>query len=225
MKPIIVFMCSLPEREQQLKQVINSLSPQVDYIYLALNNYKSMPEWIKTNNKIIAYKRNNQKGDAERFMFCDILKSHYAFICDDDLIYPPDYVSKALQYIDVYPQTVLGYHGRIMKPRPLKSYYKDRAEMYHCLSDVEQMHEVDIISNCNCFYDSDYLTIRYDAFLTKNMSDIYFNYQAKQQGLKRIVLPHNKDYFKYLQVPNTIHEQSFNNCEVQTNFINQFWDK
>ena len=81
--------------------------------------------------------RDNEKGDAEKIYMIGEVEG-YVFTCDDDLVYPPDYVESMMGYLEeLDDKTILTCHGRVMMPRPVKNSYTDRIAAYHCLHDAE----------------------------------------------------------------------------------------
>ena len=132
-----VLIASIPEREQMLKKTVNSLKNQVDYIFVALNNYDHIPVFLKDDIYTLT---NNKLGDAERYY--DMVNCiGYLFGCDDDLIYPSNYVNTMINAVDKY-NCVCSLHGRKYS-RPVVG-FQQNFDGYPCLGDVMKDVEVDV---------------------------------------------------------------------------------
>lgn len=112
-------MATIPGREQSCLDALESLIDQVDEIYVALNQYATLPDWLPAGVKAVL----TDGGDEEKFRICPLLEPDVLFFsCDDDLIYPIDYVSQTLVRSRDLSGEILTYHGRILET-PVKKYY------------------------------------------------------------------------------------------------------
>lgn len=166
--------------------------------------------------------------DACKFTPYTTKKADVWFFCDDDLIYPPDYVETSLKHLEKYPNAVLSYHGRRMNKKPIDSYYdpKNRKQAYRCLSTVEGYHEIinGTLGTGVMFFKSGTLNISMSDFKESNMADIWIAKLAKEQGKQMIVCPHKEGWIKYQEQPqgSTIFDQHFFKDEIQTRIFNSF---
>jgi glycosyltransferase involved in cell wall biosynthesis len=80
-------LATIPGREKMMKKAVESMLPQVDHIYISLNNYTKIPAWMD-HKKITAIFNNNSKGDSSKFSMANYVDGFF-FSIDDDLIYPP----------------------------------------------------------------------------------------------------------------------------------------
>jgi len=87
---VTINIATITERESLLINTIKSLYDQADRINIWLNNYRSIPLWL-SDPKIKHHATINNVGDAGKFGF---KSKGFIFSCDDDIIYPPDYVKK-----------------------------------------------------------------------------------------------------------------------------------
>lgn len=218
---IIAQIASVPEREHMLVNTVESLINQVDYVRISLNNYKTIPAELARVGVII-YRRKNEKGDAEKIYnlehFCG-----YVFLCDDDLIYPPDYVDTMLdsmRYED--NQCILTCHGRIMNEKPVVNSYTDRVAAFHCLQNVDYSGPVDIGGTGVMAFHTDYFMPVYDFVGTANMLDIWIARFAYEQGCKIKMQPHEEGWIQYQHPEHTIWDEHFPNPQEQTTLYNSF---
>jgi hypothetical protein len=112
-------MASIPGREQACLEALESLIDQVDEIHLALNQYTVVPDWVPAGVHAIL----TDGGDEEKFRCCAALEPDVLFFaCDDDLVYPPDYVARTFAQSRAEQREILAYHGRILVT-PVTQYY------------------------------------------------------------------------------------------------------
>ena len=215
----VLYIASLPDRDIQLKRTVESLVNQVDEIIISLNNYKYIPKF--KSHKVKCHLTDNKFGDAERYRYI-LPERHYAFFADDDLIFPEDYIQICLNYLISFENCIFSFHGSNLtfdSRGKINHYYKNR-EVFRCLGDVNNNSIVDIIGTGVAFWDTGVFDFNYNKVTEKNMADVLVSIEASNQNLTRIVCSHKKDCFKYQEVPNTIHSQSYNNCSIQTSKIN-----
>jgi len=119
---IVCGIASLPERELNLKKTIDSLYNQVDKLHVVLNSYKSIPEFLN-KNKIIVHHSFTNKGASAKFINIENCNSYY-FSCDDDLIYPHNYVQSMIQKCKEFNnQAIIVVHGgMIATPKQWRGY-------------------------------------------------------------------------------------------------------
>jgi len=112
-------MATIPGREQACLEALGSLIGQVDEIHLALNQYTAFPDWLPAR----VHAALTDGGDEEKFRVCPALEADaFFFACDDDLVYPPDYVGRTLVQTDGRRPEILTYHGRILDT-PVTQFY------------------------------------------------------------------------------------------------------
>lgn len=105
-------MASFPPRAEILMQAVTTILPQVDRLYLCLNEYDSVPPVLGDNDKIVAVIPGTDLKDAGKFAFA-AKPDDMVFTVDDDILYPPDYVTRTLAAFDQLDpaENVVGYLG------------------------------------------------------------------------------------------------------------------
>jgi len=180
------------------------------------------------NIKVILYRGDNKKGCSEKFRYFKHGAGRYICNCDDDLTYPKDFFTKLIDAAERY-KAAISVHGRVLLPHKIDNYYKQKKAVYHCLRDVENDVEVDIIGTGGSIIRRDLIpdiAQLYDYVYHKNMSDIYFSYLCKIRGIKRIVLKHEKGWLQHKemkQTDNYIFNEYKDNCKPQTEFVNRYF--
>jgi len=223
---VTVNIASTPDRKEQLYHTVFSLLDQVDKINICLNNYKKNPfEFMDRNShKINVRFEDNSLGDAGRYLFLEETEGWY-FTCDDDLIFDKYYIEDTIQRMTENNYKIASYHGRSFIKYPIENYHKSQADKYRCLGDVENDIKIDVAGTGVCCFHTSNFKPSIDIFTDKNMSDVLFSCYAKEQEVDMYCLSHKSDYFRYQEVPNTIYEQRVNNCERETEIINNYFNK
>lgn len=214
---IIVGIASIPARISQLINTVNSLYNQVDKINLSLNHYTAIPDELKLP-KIEA--ELTQGTDEQKFRK---VEGEIYLSCDDDLIYPEDYVKTIKDALTVYDNHILTFHGRNFDSFPIQSYYKSKARKYRCLDKVADDIPVQIGGTGCMAFKPDKFSLSLQDFPHKYMADIQLSIKAKNAGHKIICLAHESGWIKYQSVENTIFERFRNDDRLQTSLINANW--
>lgn len=227
---VTIGIASIPWRREMLKKTIESLLPQVDKLVVGLNIYPDVPDFCN-HPKIEVHRLDNSTGDSAKFYTVQECTGYYG-TADDDVIYPADYVAKMVEAMQKNGNNVLlTGHGRIMKPRPLKSYYKGHLRMFHLFRDLDAQQRCDIGSCCALFFHTDTLKVHYSDFALPNMTDIWISKAAHEQGVPIICIPHKGNWCVYqikdkqgqiVEDTRSIHYNSRNNDAAQTALVNQF---
>lgn len=121
-------LATYPKRRDQLEVTVKSLLPQMDEVRVYLNEYTEVPDFLNHSKVSYAIHGKNH-GDAGKFWWLDKVVHGTIFICDDDIIYPPDYAERMNERLDHYKgKPVVGLHG-VWINEPVTSYYKDRRKI------------------------------------------------------------------------------------------------
>ena len=214
---IWVNLATIPSREKQLEKTISSLYDQCERIVVMLNGHKKEPGFL-IDDKIKTILRNNERGCSEKLY--DVKNQNGLILtCDDDLIYPSDYVQKITE-----AQKKIGgivtYHGSILK-LPSRNYYFDRRVVYQCLRNVRMNKRVDIPGTGVMCYDSAKFRFEYDRVEHRNMSDIWVGVFAREQNVPITVLEHKEGWITDQKVEDDIYHRYVQNCSIQTALVNK----
>lgn len=220
-------MATVPSRISQCIHAIDSIAPQVDLVRVYCNGHtKEEAIFIKNGapdnvQVFMSDSAMGDRGDIGKFYFADQPGQIY-FSCDDDLLYPPDYVKHTIDQLNRYGAgTVLTYHGSELK-HPVRDYYRDRIA-YACLRQLNHDVEVDVGGSGVMCFNTDAIKVDLTFFEHPNMSDIYISALTKMQGSRIICLKHSQGWIKYMEVPDTIYDRHKNNCEIQTRVVNEYF--
>lgn len=218
-------IASTPDRADKLYHTVFSLLDQVDKINICLNNYTSNPfDFMDMNrHKVNVIFKDNELGDAGRYHFLEETDGWY-FTCDDDIIYPKYYCEETIQRMVENDYKYVSYHGRNFDSFPLDSYYNDTCKKYRCLDVVHEDIKVQFAgTGVSCFNTNDFKpTI--DIFKRSNMADIWMGIETKKQDIDMVCLSHEKDYFRYQPVENTIFDSKHKNDKIETEIVNNYFN-
>lgn len=108
----IANVATYPAREQTCLPALRSIAGQVDRLNLTLNEYTEVPETFRALENVNFHLPERNLKDLGKFCF-DVAPEDDVFLCDDDIIYPADYVSWMMQLRadSGYADPVLGVHG------------------------------------------------------------------------------------------------------------------
>jgi len=189
-------LCSIPTREAELHLVVASLKPQVDRLNVFLNGYSSVPKCLKQPWITAARSQDHEdRSDANKAFWTGKVQG-YHFLCDDDLVYPPDYVERLIAGIEARGRrAVVGAHGRVLKPA-LVNYYRSAAKVHRCLGRIQQDAPVHILGTGALAYHTDTLKLAWSDFPEGDMADIWFGVACQKQQVPQVVLRHQPGWMR-----------------------------
>ena len=205
---IVGGIATIPSREHTLKLVLDSIVPQVTTLFVALNGYTEVPDWIhKTYNSdgfihVTTILNNNSKGDAMKFAMADIPDNLY-FSFDDDLIYPENYCSYMLSKYKDHPKSIITLHGKVFS-KPITSSHRGIKENYRCLNTVVGDHVVETGGTGVMMFNTNEVKVNLDMFNHPNMADIWMGKIAHEQNIPIVVVEHSAGWLQYIPQAKTI---------------------
>lgn len=219
-------VASFGQREKSLKQTVNSIINQVDKLYVYLNDYNNIPEFL-ANPKIKVYRSQDEVGDLG-----DVGKFYYQFVeklsgifltIDDDIIYNSNYVNIMVDSVLNNKNSIISLHGRSFAEFPISSYYKHKCSYYPCSKQNLQPVKVQFGGTGVMAFHSDTIKFDIDDFSHINMADIFVGIKANTLIIP-IIIP---DHYSPISLSNlvdndlTIYAFCHNNDKVQTDIVNQ----
>lgn len=213
-------IATLQSREESFKQVIDSIYPQVDIIYVMLNGYEDYPEWILEMPKIRPWLGHNSYTDAGKAMFAG-LHDCYFFLLDDDLVVPEGYCEYMINGIKKY-NCIVTLHGKQLPGHKINSYLRDARISVSCLSQCGYDIRVTIGGDGCMAFDTRQFKLSIEDFLLPNMSNIWVSLAAKRQGVRIMCLAHKKGYLRHIDHgTDTIwHSYTKHNDRLLTTLVN-----
>ncbi|WP_339733651.1 glycosyltransferase [uncultured Gimesia sp.] len=189
-----VYACltSIPRRVYALEKTVASLINQVDGLKIHLNDYHFIPEFLK-HPKLELVFGDNSLMSCTKFLWADRL-SGYILTCDDDLIYPPDYIDRMTAAIDKY-KCIVCAHGSKLKPGMISSYYKDRT-VFDARLEIPQDMFVDIPGTGTMGWHTDDIKLRMNDFDLPGMEDIAAYRAIYQHSYSVVVVAHPESWLR-----------------------------
>lgn len=127
----------------------------------------------------------------------------YYFTIDDDLVYPPNYVSDTLFALKQYPGCIVTYGGwSIDKDGEVTDYYRS-------LIEVDEDHQVHVGHSASMAFDR-HMPFNKWTFQDSLYIDLTLAIRAHVWGIPIIVLKHSGDYFQYTKPETTIWDETQN---------------
>lgn len=192
-------MASFPPREENLRQAVASILPQVDRLYVYLNGYENVPNFLL--HPRITVGRSQQHGDLQdngKLFFLKEMPKGYRFTLDDDIAYPPDYVERMVQRLWLYDHRVaVGVHGAILA-QPLERFFHGR-DVRVFWEGYDTDKTVNVLGTGTLAWHSDTLKLSLEDFPSQGMADVWFAITAKAQGVPLVCLARPKDWLH--QIP------------------------
>lgn len=190
-------LATIKSRRYTLQGVIDSLKNQVDTVRVYANDY--VPE-VK-NAEVYT---GEDYTDNSKFYWLPESEGIY-LSCDDDLIYPPDYVETILEGMRKYPGCWITFHGRKLLGYGL-DYYRGHL-VYRCLGDVAGDYELDVPGTGVSAFNTKDFKFDMREWEYKRMSDIMAGQEIAKRKRKIICLSHKAGWIKHLENKSTIYHE------------------
>lgn len=187
-------IASVPNRQDSLGRTVASLRGQVDRLGVYLNGYDAVPDFLDGCD-VVRSQDEGDRGDAGKFFWIEDGADVYLG-CDDDLLYPPDYVATiAAGLEDCQRRAVVGFHGSVFR-LPMRSVIEDRVTVYRCLKEVPEPHLVHLLGSGACAIARDMPPLRRADFALPNMADLWLSWAAHAWQIPLVVLPHAEGWLQ-----------------------------
>lgn len=210
--PIYISIATMNSRKYALDKVLRSLDNQT---------VKADKIFIYNNDENIYNATDNAKFYAIEHLD---LGNCYYLTCDDDILYPEDYIERMVNAIDYY-KCVCTFHGRILNGLDL-NYYSGH-KIFSCSNIQTKNIEIDVPGTGVSGFHTSYFkpeNIFYNEY--QRMSDVLLGYECARQDIKIMNLyrPHNWFYLLNVDLANScyIQEKSKNK---QVNHCNYIYNK
>ncbi|MBL8704457.1 MAG: glycosyltransferase [Rhodospirillales bacterium] len=200
---IVANMASVKGREAMVVDAVHSLYPFVDKIRLYLNQYAEVPSALKLPRvEIVRSQQFGDDGDAGKFFWVENADFNLNLVCDDDLIYPVDYVPEMVAALKRYGnKAVVGLHGALLK-QPLAAYHDEKSRhvrrFVHANSEDCQVH---VLGTGVMLYDRRTLQLKRRDFQFRNMADMWLAEKAQEQGVPAICIARPRNWVIENRVP------------------------
>lgn len=214
-KPVVIGMATYAGkgRDRSISEAIASLRGHGALLYL-YDNSKHLVN-LTDNGKFHGLVR--------------IKEPCYYFTCDDDLIYPPDYIPEMIEKIKEH-KCIVTHHGRTLTRKGIP-YYRGH-KSFRCLTDNLIEEKIHVAGTGVTAFDTEYFNpIHLWSSKDLRMSDLVFSLEAAKQGKDIMVLKHSTGYIKHskhIDLRNTIFASEQNNkrqTEIADEIFKLKWQK
>lgn len=207
---VIVGMATMKGREKNVIEAVQSL----------LNNTIPPDDIVIYNNAI---EKTDLTDNGKFFGLTLQTEPVYYFSCDDDIIYPSDYIQKTIDAINEH-KCIVTYHGRRLLGLG-RNYYRGHSS-FACLGNFPQTKEIDVCGTGVTAWRTDYFN-PFGIHLAEDqrMSDLVFSLEAVKHGKKIMHIGHNGGWIQAQPIPidKTIYGMEHKNCDRQNEIADEIW--
>jgi len=175
-------LASIPTRRASLEKVVEALLPQVDRLNVYLNGYPDVPPFLKRPSITVERSQDHgDLGDRGKMFWAEKAQGYYV-TCDDDIAYPPDYVSTLIRRIEDHGRRVIvGVHGATLN-NTVRHYYRDRT-VTHFAESLGADKAVHILGTGTTAWHTATLDVRMADFPEPNMADVWLGLLAQRKKI------------------------------------------
>lgn len=207
-------LATIEARKYTLQDVIDSLKHQVNTVRVYGNDY--LPQVEGDNVEVYTGK---DYTDNAKFYWLPQSRGIY-LSCDDDIIYPPDYVQTVREALKKYPNTWVTFHGRKLIGKNLP-YYTGH-ECYACLRTVGADYMIDVPGTGVSAFNADAINFDMRDWTDYRMSDLMVGLELAKLRTKVICIAHE---IFWLQSAKSHNEQSIYRNEQKNTRQNEIADQ
>lgn len=195
--PIVAGMATMPTRLESLQQSLPTILEQVDRLYLFLDKFDEVPDFI-LHPKITQLRSQNVgdlRANGKLLGLNFVEEPSYYFCFDDDIIYPNDYVHRMIEQLRrMKVPTVIGVHASILS-RPFESYVKDRQVIARSRP-LWRNRAVDVLGTDSVAFKTQDLKFNVMEWTKTNMVDLHFALECAKRNLPRVSVKRKKRWLK-----------------------------
>lgn len=186
-----VGIASMAGREAGLETVLRCLAPQADEIMVYLNGMSAVPENLSHYSNV-RYFVGPDYADRAKFLFIDGFTGYY-LTCDDDIEYPPFYVSHIVDAIERYGKgAIVGWHGTLFNP-DFQDYYDKTSRTTHTyFNALAQDTPVHLLGTGASGLHTSTMPVGFEDFREPNTADVWLAQKAQNLGVPMVALAHGK---------------------------------
>lgn len=200
---IVAGMATVAGNEMALRVAVMSLLPQVDRLFLYLNGFSEAPHFVRSNSKISYFldQDGTQYGDAGKFWGLGQVSDAVYLTCDDDIIYPDDYVSQMVaELAQLAGKGIVAVHGSILL-QPNAGYYESNSRaVFHFTNPLMRRRQVHVPGTGTCVFHAAEFRMTLSDFRHPNMADLWVAAYLQREGLPAYVVPRASRWLRGIDV-------------------------
>lgn len=193
---VIAQIATTSGRSDTLKAAISSLVNQVDLIRVICNG----TEPVKQHHGAVYITPDGSATRSDGWKFYGLTEfkaDDIILICDDDIYYPSIFTRVMIAALETGPG-VYTVMGKIMQPRPVKSFYRGEFICFRTFEKNWLYERVEIPGTCGmAFYAGTCPGLDHTFFKSMN-SDIWMGIYCRQNNIPCYVIPHSAEWLTNL---------------------------
>jgi hypothetical protein len=194
---VYISLATFPARAALLKNTIKSIYNQCDRIFIYLNGYEEVPEFL-IDDKITLYRSQDYRdlsASGKVWFMNEPDIQGYVFLIDDDIIYPSNYVLEMTSTIEKYGRKFATcVHGSVFSHN-LRWYYQ-RSTMFPFRRAFHHDFFVNLPGSGTFAYHTDTLSAKFDDFAPFTMVDLIFGILCKNQNVPIVSIKRKHEWLK-----------------------------
>jgi len=189
---IVAGIASMPERINYLEKTVEALRPQVDVLRVYLNNFESVPGFLKPGEGVLSSEAEGDLGDSGKFYWFDRrdeLNHDYYLTMDDDLGYPSNYVAALIEEFEARNgQAIIGVHGSTFLPR-VSDFVDSRDQIYRFDAELKKSRSVHLLGTATTILSHRTIDRSLkDLSSLRNAADLHLGIAAQKQEIPMVVI-------------------------------------
>jgi hypothetical protein len=219
-------MATFPPRIEKLRLAVASLLPQVDRIYVYLNNYDYIPDFL-LDERIQVEIGGEDLRDNGKVFHMEQAPEGYFFTVDDDIEYPSGYCEHLVRAIEKYDRkAIVGVHGVILA-NPFVRYFSADRTVFSFKHALAQDARVNILGTGTVAFHASTLRPKLSNFSTTGMADIWMAILAKESFVPMIAVSRTTSWLAPILLGDdgaTLFEEYCENDNLQTSILKKYGD-
>ncbi len=195
-------MATFPAREKTLTTVLDQLSPQMDMIYIYLNEYKYIPSCLEAYENVHPVLGIDSYGDLNangKMIYLEYEKNDcYVFTLDDDILFPDDYVVKMVQTIkDMNNKVAVTVHGSIIPDD--SSWYYERSDVFGVKRKLELHTAINLVGSGTFAYYNKTIPLEFEKFINNVYVDLHLSLEALKNNIPLLAIKRESGWIQFIK--------------------------
>lgn len=194
MPAVIASLASQPRRVALLEATLRALRPQVDVLGVYLNGYTQVPTFVGelADRYVLS---PTDEGAERKFRWARDEPRGVHFSCDDDIVYPPDYVAVMTAALDEHPGALVTAHGRAYHGAPASIHGIDPNSLGLFHREVKRGRAINCPGTGVMAWDAQRLDLPRD-WESRNMADVQVAVWAQRHRVPIWLVPHRAGWLQ-----------------------------
>jgi GR25 family glycosyltransferase involved in LPS biosynthesis len=193
--PVNILISAYPARISQLQNTMQSLHGQADAVYIYLEDFQQIPEFLFQDNIMLTKSQDfGSLGECGKYYPADDLTG-YCLVCSDKLIYPKDYVKKIISKIEEHGREAVVAAGGWNIHEPFINFTESTGFIAEAGKNPVDTR-VPVLNDLALAYHTSTIRVSRHYFYQPELSALWFSIIAKEQNVPMICFKHGKNWLK-----------------------------